>query len=91
MVARAIEQNIVDLWDDQRTPLGAPWEQEIESALSSARIAVLLVSPDFLASHSIVKKELRPLLRAALQEGVLIIWIYLRFCLSERAFDLSGY
>lgn len=81
MMAPAIEQNIVDLWDDQRIPPGARWEQEIESALSSARIAVLLVSPDFLAAHFIVKKELHPLLRAARQDGVTIFWIYLRSCL----------
>ena len=84
MMAPAIQQELVDLWDDQRIPFGAQWKREIQTALASAKIAVLLVSKNFLASHFIVENELAPLLKAARDEGVIVFWIYLSSCLFER-------
>src|SRR4051794_6020223 len=73
----------VDLWSDDRIKVGARWKEEIQKALASARIAVLFVSPDFLASRFIQQNELPPLLQAAENEGVTIFWICLRPCLFE--------
>jgi hypothetical protein len=69
---------------------GARWKEDIEAALRSARIAVLLVSANFLDSEFIANNELPPLLSAAQKEGVTIFWIYLSSCLYEQT-EIAAY
>jgi hypothetical protein len=51
---------------------------EIQDTLKKTRIAVLLVSPGFLASGFINDQELGPLLKEAKAGGVRILWVPLR-------------
>ena len=76
---RNINRNIgLKVWDDQQIEVGAKWRDEIEKALTSATIAVLLVSPDFLASNFIHDEEIPKFLKAAEKDGLTVFWIPIR-------------
>lgn len=63
----------VERWDDTRIAPGTRWREEIRRAIDSARIAVLLVSADFLASDFVAREELPSWLAAARADGALIL------------------
>ena len=59
-----VEEHQVSYWDDTNIKPGDDWFSEIETALASARVAVLLVSKTFLTSKFIGKHEV-PVIRDA--------------------------
>jgi hypothetical protein len=64
----------IDAWDDRRIEAGDDWEREIHSAIDRARVALLVVTPRFLASPFIMEREL-PLILAVAGDGLTVLWM----------------
>ncbi len=80
---------LIEFWVDTRLKAGDRWKQNIEIALQSASVAVLLISADFLASDFIIKNELPPMLSRAERDGTRIIPVVLKPCRFSRDPSLS--
>jgi len=83
------KKGIIDIWVDKKLKAGDKWKIEIENALKRARVAILLVSADFLASRFIVDNELPPLLQKAELDGTRIIPVIVKPCRFPRDENLS--
>jgi hypothetical protein len=81
----------IDIWDDTRITPGSRWRDEIRKAVDEANVAILIISADFLASDFIVTNELPPLLKAAEEEGALILPIIASASLFNRNQQLSQF
>ena len=77
-------------WDDTQIRAGARWRNEIATSLTSARVAVLLVSAEFLASDFITKNELPPLLESARSKGLIVIPVVVSPCRYEQTPALAS-
>jgi len=69
------DRDFLDCWNDKEIDPGRQWREDIEHALMVAKIAVLLVSPHFLASDYIHKEELPRILDKTGYDPMRIIWI----------------
>jgi len=77
------------LWDDSKIQHGDAWYQSIRAAMEQARVAFLLVSPDFLASSFCMNDEFPYLVERAEAGGLILLPILVHDCnwQRERWFD----
>jgi hypothetical protein len=71
------------VWDDRQIDAGDKWYPEIKEAMEKARVAICLISPNYLASDFCVKEEVPFLLQRCEKEGVILIPILIKPCLWE--------
>lgn len=71
--------NVV-LWDDTQIRPGDDWYEEIEKALKTCKVALLLISNGFLSSKFIAEKEFPDLLARHRDGGMRVYPILLRHC-----------
>jgi hypothetical protein len=65
------EEGQIQVWSDEILKASERWREEIDKALDSAAVAVLLISSDFLNSKFIRDVEL-PALLGAREDGLLL-------------------
>lgn len=70
----------LQIFSDQDLKKGERWRARIRRELARAKVAVLLVSPSFLASDFINSDELPPLLKAVAEHGTVLLTLILRPC-----------
>jgi hypothetical protein len=80
---------LIEVWVDKRLTAGDRWKKEIETALQSSAVAIVLVSADFLASDFILNNELPPILARAERDGTRVIPIIIKPCRFDRYPKLS--
>jgi hypothetical protein len=82
---------VISRWDDTLIQPGTHWREEIRRAVEAAKVAILLVSADFLASDYIAHNEPPPLLKAAKAEGAVIPPVIGSACGFTREEQLSAF
>lgn len=79
-----------DLWSDDRIEAGNDWREEISQAIARARVAVLLISANFLASDFILSNQLPKLLEGRKNKGLIIFPVIIKACAWQRATWLNS-
>jgi hypothetical protein len=82
-MARYEREKLVDVWNETKIVAGTRWREEIKRTLDVTRVAILLISANFLASSFIEENILPPLLYAAASGGAIILPVLLSHCVFE--------
>lgn len=70
----------ISIWSDDVLTGGENWKKEIQMAMASARVAVLLVTAEFLTSDFILKEEVPHLLKRREREGLIVFPVIAKPC-----------
>ena len=78
-----------ELWFDTEIEASDNWKQRIDAAIAGSRVALLLLSPQFLRSDFIANRELPEFLRRHKAGGMSIFWVPLE-PIENGLLDLAG-
>jgi len=76
-------QNLLQLWCDTDIEAGQDWYDEIDRALLSAKIAVLIITANFLTSDFILNEEVPKILERHQDDGMSLMPILASDCLYQ--------
>ena len=82
-------KKLIHVWSDTRIAVGADWQEEVDEAMREAKVAVLLITPGFLASDYIWDKEV-PILWAHKEQGMEILPLIMKPCAWRLEEQLAG-
>ncbi len=71
---------LISTWSDEQIGVGDEWETEIETAISRAQIAVLLITANYLNSEFTLRTEVPELLNRRQNEGLIIYPVIAKAC-----------
>jgi len=75
--ARVVADPEISVWDDSYVTPGSDWHGAIVDAIQRARVAILLVSRQFMASAYIQSTEMKLIQEGAAQGELTILWVRL--------------
>jgi hypothetical protein len=53
-ITARLDAHAVAWWDDSKIPTGRAWQERIDAAIENARLAIVLLSPNYLSSNTAV-------------------------------------
>lgn len=86
MLEPVLAERGVEVWSDERELVGEEWRPQIEQAIARSVLALLLVSPAFLASRFIRGEELP----ALVAHGAPLVPVLARACLWTTSTSASS-
>jgi small GTP-binding protein len=84
MLAGLQRRGVIDAWQDRRIEPGEEWYSSIQEAIDTCDLALLLVSPDYLASGFIQNEEQPKLFERHKEVQLRVIPIIVRPCLWQN-------
>jgi tetratricopeptide (TPR) repeat protein len=79
-LARLQRQGVITGWHDRKIGAGSEWKGAIDQRINTARVILLLISPDFIASDYCYNIEMRQAMQRHEAGEAKVIPIYLRPC-----------
>ena len=79
-----VRNQAFEVWTDEQIKTGADWQMEIDQALNSTRVAVLLVTQNFLDSDYISNVELKHFIEESKKKNVVIFWVAVGYTAFEE-------
>lgn len=76
--------HLLNAWHDDQTQLGEDWHAQINAAMKSAHVAVLLLTDEFLKSPFVLQHELPELQRRYEEEAMIVAPILCEKCDWEK-------
>ena len=73
-------EGLLSVWEDRQIAAGDDWKPEIEKAIDSASVAILLISAHFLSSKFIRGEEVPRMLKRRKRDGLRVIPLILKPC-----------
>lgn len=80
---------LFDVWNDDRIAVGANWKAEIEKSINQAKVAILLITDNFLSSPFIIKTEVQTILERREKQGLRVFPVIAKACAWTRVKWLS--
>jgi predicted acylesterase/phospholipase RssA len=80
-----VDSGSFSVWSDIYINPGDDWDDKIKQALDSTRVALLLVTAEFLDSAYIKNEELKYFLKASQDNGLVIFWVPVKNASYKKA------
>jgi hypothetical protein len=87
---KAESKGLVEYWSDQKVIAGSDWQEQITEAIKEAKVFVILVSPDYVASPFSADIEY-PLINEAAEDGALILPVLVKPVSNSAIHGLNKY